>query len=166
MGALYPVADDALAGRLTARFLARHPGARAYAQFKDFRVFRMAVERAHLVAGFGRIHWLEADGILFDAGDCAALAEAEAAIVGHMNEDHAEALCLIAERLLGLAQPKTAEDGAWVMTGIDPEGVDLRRGAQLARAEFDEPVRDAAGARAALIALTRRARALTIDSSG
>ncbi len=36
----------------------------------------MAVESAHLVAGFGRIHWLKAHDILFDAGTCAALAEA------------------------------------------------------------------------------------------
>ncbi len=166
LGALRPVADDALAGRLEARFLARHPSAQAYAQFKDFRVTRMAVERAHLVAGFGRIHWLEAPEILFDAGACAALAEAEAAIVAHMNEDHGAALGLIAERLLGLAHPETAEDAGWVMTGIDPEGLDLRRGARLARAEFDEPVRDAESARAALVGLTRRARAVSGEHSG
>ncbi len=166
LGELRPVEDDALAVRLEARFLARHPGAQAYAQFKDFRVTRMAVERGHLVAGFGRIHWLEAPDILFDAGAYAALAEAEAAIVAHMNEDHTEALRLIAERLLGLSSPKPEGGGVWVMTGIDPEGLDLRRGAQLARAEFDKPVRDAESARAALAGLTRRARALSGGNSG
>ena len=37
------------------RFLARHPDAGMYAGFKDFAFYRVAVERAHLVAGFGKI---------------------------------------------------------------------------------------------------------------
>jgi putative heme iron utilization protein len=36
-------------------FLARHPQARAYAGFTDFGFYAMAIQRAHLVAGFGRI---------------------------------------------------------------------------------------------------------------
>ena len=158
LGELRAVAEEALAERLKRRFVARHPGAAVYADFKDFRLYRMAVESAHLVAGFGRIHWLKARDVLFDAGACAALAEAEAAILGHMNQDHGEALGLIAERLLGLPRP-APEIGGWVMTGIDPEGVDLRAGARLARAEFDAPVRDAEAARAELVRLSERARA-------
>lgn len=46
------------------RFVARHPSAKLYAGFKDFRLYRVAVERAHLVAGFGRIHWVEAAELL------------------------------------------------------------------------------------------------------
>lgn len=42
------------------RFLARHPSAELYAGFKDFHLYRVEVARAHLVAGFGRIHWIEA----------------------------------------------------------------------------------------------------------
>ncbi len=45
------------------------------------------------------------------------------------------------------------------MTGVDPEGVDLRAGARLARAEFDAPVHDATAARAELVRLSERARA-------
>lgn len=157
------VAEEALAERLKRRFVARHPGAAVYADFKDFRLYRMAVESAHLVAGFGRIHWLKARDILFDAGACAALAEAEAAIVAHMNRDHGEALGLIAERLLGLPRP-APETGGWTMTGIDPEGLDLRAGARLARAEFDAPVRDAEAARAELVRLSERARAAVPDN--
>ncbi len=158
LGEIRVVAKEALAERLKRRFVARHPGAAVYADFKDFRLYRMAVESAHLVAGFGRIHWLKASDILFDAGACAALAEAEAAIVAHMNRDHSEALGLIAERLLGRPRP-APETGGWAMTGIDPEGVDLRAGARLARAEFDAPVRDAEAARAELVRLSQRARA-------
>ena len=52
---------------------------------------------------------LKAHDILFDAGACAALAEA--AILGHMNRDHGEALGLIAERLLGLPRPAPETGG-------------------------------------------------------
>ncbi len=159
LGEIRVVADAGLGERLMRRFIARHPGAAVYAEFKDFRPYRMAVESAHLVAGFGRIQWLEAGEVLFDTSACAALAEAEAGIVGHMNADHGAALGLIAERLLGLPSPR-AQDGGWIMTGIDPEGFDLRAGARLARAEFDAPVQDAAAARRELVRLTKRARGM------
>ena len=42
------------------RFLARHPAAELYAGFKDFHLYRVEIVRAHLVAGFGRIHWIDA----------------------------------------------------------------------------------------------------------
>ena len=40
------------------RFLARHPIADIYAGFTDFGVYRVTVERAHFVSGFGEIHWI------------------------------------------------------------------------------------------------------------
>src|SRR5437870_2625146 len=39
--------------RLAARFAARHPASAAYAGFADFRLYRVEIERGHLVAGFG-----------------------------------------------------------------------------------------------------------------
>jgi putative heme iron utilization protein len=154
LGTLRPVEDADEAARLAARYVARHPGAATYVGFADFRLYRMAVESVHLVAGFGRIHWLRAEEVLFDAGPCAELAAAEPDIVAHMNADHAEALGLIAGQILGLP----ADGRAWTMTGIDPEGFDLRRGAELARADFGGPVTDPEEARAALVELTREAR--------
>jgi putative heme iron utilization protein len=159
LGEIRPIADQAQAARLAARYIARHPGAADYAGFADFRLYRMTVESAHLVAGFGRIHWLTGQEVLFDTAGSEALAEAEAEIVAHMNADHEAALEAIATRLLGLPRPDGP--GAWVMTGIDPEGVDLRAGDRLARAGFAAPLSDAGAARAALIALTRQARDLS-----
>jgi heme iron utilization protein len=135
-----------------ARYLRRHPSAESYAGFKDFRLYRVAVEAAHLVAGFGRIHWLQGGEVLYPSAAAAALAAAEREILAHMNQDHKEALALMARQLLGL-------DGAgWAMTGIDPEGIDLRAGGRAARLAFAEPVHDAAQARAALVRLSREAR--------
>lgn len=45
---------------LLGHFLAAHPDARAYAGFSDFALWRLQIEGAHLVAGFGRIHDLPA----------------------------------------------------------------------------------------------------------
>jgi len=134
------------------RYLARHPAAATYAAFGDFRVYRMNVERAHLVAGFGRVHWLEGEALAFDATDCAALIEAETEIVEHMNQDHAEALDLIAAARCGLP------GGGWRMTGIDPEGLDLRRGGETARLSFEAPLADPTACRRLLVRLTQEAR--------
>jgi hypothetical protein len=164
LGELRPVADQAQAARLLARYTARHPGAADYAGFADFRLYRMTVESAHLVAGFGRIHWLTGPEVLFDSAECGALAAAEAEIVGHMNADHGNALAAIATGLLG--RPGPTGPGAWVMTGIDPEGCDLRAGGRRVRAGFAAPVRDPGAARAALVALARKARTLFPEAPG
>lgn len=142
------------------RFQRRHPSARFYGGFADFNLYRFNLEKAHLVSGFGDIHWIEAAEILYDCRRAGALAAAEGDIVDHMNQDHGDALALMARHLL-----HQAGDG-WTMTGIDPEGLDLRgphgpgRGLEggLQRLDFDGAVGDPEGARAALIALTRRAR--------
>jgi heme oxygenase (biliverdin-IX-beta and delta-forming) len=143
--------------RLLARFVARHPSAAAYAGFGDFRLYRVTIGRGHLVAGFGRIFWVEADDLHF-ADDAGALAVAESEIVAHMNADHADAIDLYAARLLH----RTAS--GWRMTGIDPEGIDLRRDSETARLDFaplihDGPVLAPETARRALVALAEQARA-------
>jgi len=140
--------------RLAARFAARHPASAAYAGFGDFHLFRIAIERGHLVAGFGRIAWIEAADLRFAAASALAVAEAE--IVAHMNTDHPEAIALYAGRLLGLPGE------GWQMTGIDPEGLDLRRpmdaGGETARLDFASPVLTPEAARSVLVALAETAR--------
>jgi putative heme iron utilization protein len=135
-----------------ARFIAHHPTSALYAGFADFRLYRVTVQRGHLVAGFGRIYWVERRDLL-SAGDAGALAAAEPEILRHMNEDHGEAIANYAQHLLG----RTGAD--WQMTGIDPEGIDLRwRGGETARLDFAAPVLTPAEARAALVELAEKAR--------
>jgi len=138
--------------RHRARFLARHPGAAMYAGFKDFAFYRVEASRAHLVAGFGRIHWIEAKDLLFDPSGTAALAESEPEIIEHMNADHADAVQLYATRLLG----QSGE--GWRMTGVDPEGADLRLAGRVARLPFVKPAHDAESARVELVRLVKQAR--------
>jgi hypothetical protein len=116
--------------RRLARFTAHHPASTLYSGFADFRLYRVAVERGHLVAGFGRIHWIEGRDLLEDA---AALAAAEPEILGHMNEYHADAIADYARGLLGRAGTD------WRMIGIDPEGADLQRDGETVRLDFGAP---------------------------
>lgn len=136
-----------------ARFLARHPEAAGYADFGDFDFFRMTVSAAHLVGGFGRISTFE--GADWPPGPIGAqpLQDAEGDIVAHMNDDHADAVAAYATGLLG------RRAGPWRMTGIDPWGIDLRNGGEVARLAFDAPVLTPDGARRTLVSLVRQARA-------
>ena len=143
--------------RHRARYVARHPSAAGYGGFKDFNVYRIRIERAHLVGGFGRIHWIDGAEELGAVADAQAAREAD--VVGHMNADHRDAVQLYAKQLLGLP----GDD--WVMTGVDPEGADLRAGGRTARLEFDNAVTDAEGARVELVRLVKRARAAAQEAS-
>lgn len=138
---------------LKQRFLRRHPDAGMYAGFRDFNFYRVSLERAHLVGGFGKIRWI-APAELLAVPPLPELAAGEEGIVSHMNEDHADAVQLYAAKLLG-----RAGDG-WTMTGIDREGLDLRLGGEMARLVFDQPLRTAAEARQVLVALVQQARAV------
>lgn len=136
------------------RFLARHPAASFYAGFADFGWWRMEVEQAHAVAGFGRIETFPGDDILVAPDAAAGIAAMEAGAVAHMNEHHADAVALYATRLLG------APEGEWRMSACDPDGCDLTDGERVLRLPFDETVPDAGAVRAMLVLLARRARGM------
>ena len=116
--------DDA---GLKARFVARHPSAALYADFADFHLYRVTVARAHFVAGFGRIHWIEAAEFFGNAGTW--LAEAESGIIQEMSGRPETA-----DRLARLATGRRVS--GWQITGVDAEGIDLRREGSVARVEF------------------------------
>ncbi len=146
MVAELPIGGDALTGArvtimgrftkveqsgVSRRYLARHPAAELYAGFGDFAFWRLEPERAHAVAGFGRIETIPADEMFPAADEMAALEESA---VAHMNEDHDDAIQRYAEKLLG------ATPGGWKITALDPDGADLRRGDEVLRLPFEPPV--------------------------
>ncbi|MGF6226141.1 putative heme iron utilization protein [Inquilinus ginsengisoli] len=145
-GRAEPADDPAL----RARYLARHPDAAGYAGFPDFSLWRVRVARGHMIAGFGAIHRFDAEDLLIDPPP--ALTAAEPGIIGHMNGDHADAIDLYAQALLGRS------GSGWRMTGIDADGADLRLGPAVARLAFAAPVTDADTARKELVRLVRHAR--------
>jgi putative heme iron utilization protein len=130
---------------LLARFTARHRSSLAYAGFADFRLYRVVVERGHLVAGFGRIEWIDAADLL-SAGDLQAFAAAEPAAVARINRDCGAALD-------GLAAQRGRGGSGWRLTGLDPDGADLCCGGAAARIDFPAPATSAEAAIAALVHL-------------
>lgn len=148
-GRAEPTAEEGV-GR---RFLARHPEAAFYAGFPDFGFWRLRVEGAHYIGGFGRIFDLDPGDLLLELAGAEGLVESEPGIVAHMNEDHADALELYAT-ILADASP-----GPWRMTGIDPEGCDVVLEGQARRILFGSPVTNPNGARTELVRLATEARA-------
>ena len=134
------------------RFLARHPSATGYAEFTDFSFFRIEMERAHLVAGFGRIVGLTPDDLRTSLDGADQLVAAEESAVNHMNEDHLDAIALYAKKL-----GETAAD--WRLASLDPEGCDLVRGESARRLEFPERVTSSDSLRKTLVKMVQALRA-------
>jgi putative heme iron utilization protein len=113
----------------------------------------MTVVSAHLNGGFARAADLRASDLLTDTADAAEMMELEPGAIEHMNSDHAEAVRLYATKLLGEA------DGAWRVTGVDPDGLDLALGDRTARMPFPARVLDGSTLRKVLAEAGAQARA-------
>ncbi len=134
---------------LRAFWLTHHPYAAGYADFTDFRLWRLLPGAAHMVGGFARAATLSAAELLPPEGAVQALAAAADRIMAHCNDDHADALNLLAER--------RGHIGMWRMVSVDCDGFDLVCGDHVLRFAFAAPVSDAPGVRAALVSLVEEA---------
>lgn len=138
--------------RARARFVARHPKSKLYADFPDFGFFALAPTAGHLNGGFAKAAVLTADELRLDLTGAEGLVAGEAGAVEHMNADHADALALY-------AVAAGAEPGPWRLTGLDPEGMDLLTGDRTARVLYPEPVREMGALRKVLVTMAAQARA-------
>ena len=143
--------DDAA---VRASYLARHGNARSWVDFEDFAFYALDVVDVYYVAGFGAMGWVEAPAYLAAAPD--PLVEAEAAIVAHMNADHAEALVTYCRHYAGVPADSAT------MTAVDRLGfrVRARCGDALhgVRINFPSEVRSSTEVRTVLVAMLRDAR--------
>jgi putative heme iron utilization protein len=139
--------------RVRRRFLSRHPKSRLYAGFSDFSFWRLHVASAHLNGGFARAADLKASDIITNLEGAAEIVEIEESAVEHMNADHPDAVRLYATKLLGEA------DGAWEVTGVDPDGLDMAFGDRVVRMPFAERVTNGPALRKTLAEWGARARA-------
>src|SRR3954469_5342337 len=86
-------ADDTGAlTRAREAFLAVHPNARYYADFRDFAFWKLYVKAVRYIGGCGRMSWVPTADCR--PGQPAPLGPSPAAIVADMNADHADALVL------------------------------------------------------------------------
>jgi heme iron utilization protein len=145
--------DGADGARIRRRFLARQPKAGLYVDFPDFLFFRMVIRSASLNGGFGKAYELTAADLVSDVSDATGLIEAEADILAHMNDDHAEAVRLYATKF------GKREDGSWRMVSLDPDGFEVAASGELVRIGFGERLTHPDAAHAELVRLARLARA-------
>jgi heme oxygenase (biliverdin-IX-beta and delta-forming) len=153
LGEIATVADEAA----RARFLRRHPSAQAYADFKDFALYRMRLARAHLVAGFGRIHWIGTSDLLYPYDPSDWPAGTEATLIEQLTSEYSSILDLCVNRLGG------AIGAGWRITGVDPEGADFRRGGAVARLHFATVAPDPARALQAFAAFAQLAQKRVVE---
>lgn len=135
-----------------ARFLARHPKAALYVDFGDFSFWRLTMKQIHLNGGFARAARFPGERLLTPVANSSELIAAEPGAVAHMNVDHADALALYAQVIAG------KPPGAWIATGLDPDGMDLACGDMTARIPFAEAVATAHDLRKVLVKLAQAAR--------
>lgn len=136
---------------LKARWVALHPYAAFYAGFGDFQLWRIVPKAGLYIGGFASATRLRQADLAWDAKAVEAVAAAEASILSHCNDDHADALGLIAAG--------HGEDGSgWRMVACDVDGCDLARDEVVLRVPWSAPVADAASIRAELVRLTSAAR--------
>ena len=145
LGTLTKTDDPAL----VARYTARHPESKMFAGFADFNLYEMAVERAHIVAGFGVIHWVDPADLLFDIG-------IRRSGGGRKRHRHAyeRGSCRRGKPLCDIAAGagRRRLDNDWRR----PWGCDLRNGGAVARVDFEKLADNAESARSALVRLPRR----------
>ena len=151
-GVAQKIVDPAARAAVRQRFLAKHPQAALYADFGDFSFWRLAMDQIHLNGGFARAARFPAKRLLTETADADALLASEQGAISHMNADHAEALALYAQVLAG--QPA----GAWIATGLDPDGMDLACGDRTARLVFPQRVTTPGDLRKVLVDLAEAAR--------
>lgn len=136
-------------------FLATHPNAAYYADFRDFAFWKLHVASVRYIGGYGRMSWVnEAE---WRTAEPDPLGPSAAAIIEHMNADHADALVLYCK-----AFSKATEIGTASMTSVDRYGFEMSaktsEGPRPVRLAFPEPVSTLDEARVALVAMVKEAR--------
>ena len=144
MGTAEPSNDS----RVRRGFLARHPEAAAYASFKDFGFWRLRVERAHYVGGFGRIVTLGASEFLPAAAESRQWEAAAEVAIEELNARKPELI----RDLAGYAGTDSA---GWRIAACDPFGCDLSDGGRTRRIDFASKLNDPTALQETLSAMAR-----------
>ena len=137
-----------------ALYLERHLNSKYWVDFEDFRFYRMEVVDLYYVGGFGVMGWVEATE--YQKAETDPLSEFAPEIIRHMNEDHADALILLAKSNAGVDAEEVS------MTAVDRLGFNARvktpervRGARIA---FLGEVRTPEETRKMLVKMVQQAR--------
>lgn len=138
------------------RYRATHAGA-FYAEFADFRFYRLEVSSVRFVGGFGRMSWV--DAAEYATAEADPLRPHRAAIIDHMNDDHGDALVAFCQVLGGRPDTISAR-----MVDVDRYGFSVLAADGLGGDEkavrfgFDAAADTPLAVRTAMVELVRRTR--------
>jgi putative heme iron utilization protein len=136
------------------RYLERYENAKYWVDYEDFAFYVMDVFDVYFVGGFGVMGWVPAEEYL--AAEPDPLAGSAGRIISHMNEDHVDAMMMLAKIHAGINATKAQ------MTAVDRLGFHLRlttpEGMKGARIAFSREVRTAQEAREVLVEMVKEAR--------
>ena len=104
------------------------------------------------IGGFASAHRLRRADLAPDPAAVAAVADAEAAMLAHVNADHADALDAI-------AAARGRPGAGWRMAACDVDGCDLARDEETLRVPWSASVANALEIRSELVRIARDARA-------
>jgi hypothetical protein len=140
------------------RFRNRHPAAEPMLADGRLVLWHASPARVRLLIPAGDYVELDPAAYLLDPGSDPELTEKEQANLEHQNRDHLDINLQLATQILG--EP----GGLWLLTGLDPEGMDFVSGDRRCRLPFSEPARDRKSLGAAIKGHLQEARArLGID---
>ena len=134
-------------------YLKAYPNAKYWVDYDDFAFHRMSVVDVYFVGGFGVMGWVAAED--YAGAEPDPLADAADGIIRHMNEDHAEALILLA-KVHAEIEASEAQ-----MTAVDRLGFHARlkteEGVRGARIAFSREVRTTQQTRDVLVEMVKTA---------
>lgn len=148
------VADDDQRDRLAELYLARHEQAQFWINFGDFKFFTMQVVDVYFIGGFGVMGWIKSEDYAAAAPD--PIADAANDIIQHMNDDHVEAMQILARHHLGVEASNVN------MTSVDRLGFNVKlltdEGVRGGRIGFSEAVSSATEVRTMLVQMIKTLR--------
>jgi putative heme iron utilization protein len=136
---------------LRRRYLARRPYATLYADFADFRFWRLEIRRAQLIQGFAQAADLTLAEIAYPVATAEAFRTGEAGVMLHCNAHRASAVTKLGRSLGGA-------DEVWSMIGADPDGCDIMSGGRWVRVAWSTTLNHPSGVGPALANATVQVR--------
>jgi len=127
-------AGTADAPHARARFLARHTESALYVDFADFAFWKLNLEGAHYVGGFGRIADLPGHALVLSPERAASWEDAIGNYLEELNNREAGLINRIGERF---APDSPAH---WRIVACDPDGCDLVNETRSVYVRFPDPL--------------------------
>lgn len=132
------------------RYFSFFESAREYSKFHDFSFIEIEPIRIRYIAGFAKIHWVEKQEWVQRVPEWQS---DEAAIIGHMNDDHADSLSAMCRSFVA------DESEAAEMLSLDPNGFHVRTRNRIHYLNFAAPCATSRSVREEMIRLSRLASA-------